>query len=340
MGRRSAVLATAAIAAIVVVASAWALTGTWTAYPGQTATYQASIQQPIDSGNTSNWNSKSKGAIPIMFKVSSGLGPLAFESIYSDNTSPNDGGGTCGVGSGPDRANDCAFLRFVPDTSTTFSQITDLVANYSFTLGNCHGGSLRWQVRLDVGNDGSTANDGNIFVYYGDHPNFTDCTTGTNNQSGSNMIGLADARYDLTQVGGTFYDTYANALTLHGATKVLRASLVIDSGWGGDQRLSVASARVNDNTFTPTPSSGLTPTCDLPPATLRLSKVSPAPDGAVNEEAVQAPLVDNGDQFRIVDCKYQFIQSIPALAVKGAGQYKIEILISGNPVGTAYFDLK
>jgi hypothetical protein len=37
--------------------------------------YRATVQQPIDSGNTSNWSSKSKGTIPVMFKLelSSGI---------------------------------------------------------------------------------------------------------------------------------------------------------------------------------------------------------------------------------------------------------------------------
>jgi hypothetical protein len=37
--------------------------------------YQATVQQPINSANTSNWSSKSKGAIPVMFKLelSSGI---------------------------------------------------------------------------------------------------------------------------------------------------------------------------------------------------------------------------------------------------------------------------
>ena len=49
------------------------------------------------------------------------------------------------------------------------------------------------------------------------------------------MINLADLRYDTSQVGGTFYDTYANAMTLVGDMAIIRASLVLDSGWAGDQ---------------------------------------------------------------------------------------------------------
>ena len=66
-------------------ASAAITAGTWTQYPTGATEYQAEVQQPINTANTSNWNSKSKGAIPVMFKLSSRTGPAAFESIYSDN---------------------------------------------------------------------------------------------------------------------------------------------------------------------------------------------------------------------------------------------------------------
>jgi hypothetical protein len=45
-----------------------------------------------------------------------------------------------------------------------------------------------------------------MFIYYGDLPNFTDCTT--NNQSGVNMIAPRSALC-ITWSGGTLFDTYA-----------------------------------------------------------------------------------------------------------------------------------
>jgi hypothetical protein len=316
--------------------------GTWTAYPGQSTSYSAAIQQPIESGNTSNWSSKSKGAIPIMFKLSSGLGPFVFESIYSDNTSVNDGDGTCGTGSGADHANDCSFLTFTPNSTVTFNDIAQLASRYLFTLGDCHGGALRWSVR--------TSPSQSVFIYYGNPPQFGNggvdgCTSSANggvNQSGSNLIGLSDLRYDTSQyAGGTFYDTYAHAQTLVGTTPILRASLVLDAGWGGNQRLTLTDATVQTgtftDTFTPTASSTLAPTCNLPTATLKMTRIDPQPDGDVNESPVQQSF-DNGNVFRVVDCKYQYNLAIPALP--GSGTYKVEIQIGGNTVGTAYFDLK
>ncbi len=287
-------------------------TGAWTLYPPQGISYSAQSQQPINSANTSNWSAKSKGAIPVKFALSTQPGPPVFESIGSD----------------ADTANDYSFLSFAPNPGLTFGQIHRVKADYSFTLGNCHGGSLRWQI-------GTAA--GNLFIYYGDLPNFTDCTT--NSQSGVNMIGLSDARYDTSQLGGTFYDTYAHALSLIGGAPITYAALVLDSGWGGDQRLTPSNVNVNDNTFVPETGSP-TPTCDLSPtAYVEVSELSPNANGSINEEPVQASLDDSGDIYRVVDCMYMYNLSIPSL--KGAGLYRVEIQIpQGTVIGSAEFDLK
>src|SRR6266851_1010312 len=288
---RLILLVVMALAAPVIASGA--TTGSWSAYPGQSTVYKTQVQQPINGDGSSIFSNDSKSVIPVKFALLSGLGPFAFESIYSDNTSINDGGGTCGTGSGADHANDCAFLSFTPATTTTFDQITNLVANYSFTIGNCHGGSLRWSVR--------TSPTQSVFIYYGAPPNFTDCTspdsriTGDTNQSGENMIGKPDLRYDTSQyTGGTFYDTYAHAKTLVGTDPVIRASLVLDSGWAGDQRLTLSSATVNDNTFAPASPSPLKSTCKLPPAAIKVTKLSGTPLGVVNEPISIQPADTNG----------------------------------------------
>jgi hypothetical protein len=318
----TALAVVALTAALIGGASAATTAGTWTQYPTGATTYQADVQQPISSANTSNWSSKSKGAIPVMFKLSSGTGPAVFESILSDASD----------------ANDFAFASFTPSSTLTFSDITTLKTDYAFTLGDCHGGALRWSVR--------TSSTESLFIYYGDTPNFTDCTT--NSQSGTNMIDLSDLRYDTSQyAGGTFYDTYAHALTLMGSAPILRVSLVLDGGWAGDQRATVSNITVNDNVYQwDAGGTGVVaPTCNLPDATIQVGKADPVVDGAINEEPVQASLADTGNAFRVVDCKYQYILSIPSL--HGAGTYWVEIKIGGvavptpnSPGGKVKFDLK
>jgi hypothetical protein len=321
----AATLGVVATALTLISAGAAAITtGTWEQYPTGVTEYQAAVQAPINPDKSSNWSSKSKGAIPVMFKLSSRIGPAAFESIGSDANT----------------ANDYAFVSFTPDPSITFNDIAILKTDYTFTLGDCHGGSLRWSVR--------TSPSQSVFIYYGAAPQFGNggvngCTPTSPlgvTQSGTNMIGLSDLRYDTSQyAGGTFYDTYAHAKELVGTAPIIRASLVIDSGWGGDQRLDVSNTTVNDNVYQFVSSAGsFAPTCDLPPATLKITKISGTETGPVNEEPVQASLVDSGTQFRVVDCKYQYILSIPSL--RGIGNYLAEIQIDGTTVGSASFDLK
>jgi len=313
-------------------ASAATTTGTWEQYPTGATEYQAQVQQPINTANTSNWSSKSKGAIPVMFTLSSRVGPAAFESIYSDAST----------------ANDYAYVSFTPSPGITFNDITTLKTDYAFTLGDCHGGSLRWSVR--------TSPTQSVFIYYGAVPEFGNlgvngCTPSSTlgaSQSGTNMIGQPDLRYDTSQYpGGTFYDSYAHAQELVGTSPIIRASLVIDSGWGGNQRLTISDTTVNDNVYQFVSSAGgaYTATCDLPPATIAVSKNDPVADGDINEAAVQASLADDGNAFRVVDCKYQYVLSIPSL--QGSGTFEVQIWINGvhvptpgSPGGKVKFDIK
>jgi hypothetical protein len=289
-------------------------TGTWAQYPVGAPVYQAQIQQPINSANTSNWSSKSKGGIPVMFKLLEKPGPAAFESILTD---------------GPG-ANDYAFVTLTPDQPLTFADIGLLKTDYAFALGDCHGGSLRWSVETALGN---------LFIYYGAPPNFIDCTT--NSQSGVNMIGLHDLRYDTSQVGGTFYDTYTHALSLIGAEPVLSVSLVLDSGWAGDQRATITNTTVNDSVYQ-WDAGEFAVTCDLPVATIDVRRIAGSPTGPVNEDPVQVSLTDAGDAFRVVDCKYQYVLSIPSLGgIVGTYQVGVSFDDGVSDVPTvAQFDLK
>jgi len=305
------------IAASLLVSPALASTnGTWTAYPGQTAIYQTSVQQPINTDGSSNFKANGKAVIPVKFSLSQGTGPFVFESIGSDVSTDND----------------VSFVSFTPGSTVTFNDITELSSVYAFTLGNCHGGALRWSVRVS-----STQS---VFIYYGDYPNFTDCTT--NSQSGTNMISLSDLRYDTSQVGGTFYDNYAGAVALVGNMAILRASLVLDGGWGGDQRLTLTSATFKTaaftDTFVPAPSSALTATCPTLEGKIKIAKTDGAPTGEVNEPISIQPN-DNNGIFRIVDCKYMY--NLATSSLSGVGTYTVSVVINGvTATNPAVFDLK
>jgi len=296
--------------------TSWADNGTWTAYPGQAATYGAAIQQPINADGSSNFKANNRVVIPVKFALSQGLGSFVFESIGSDN----------------DTDNDFSFVSFTPNTPVTFNDITELSAVYAFTQGNCHGGSLRWSVRTSASQS--------LFIYYGDYPNFTDCTT--TSQSGTNLTGLADLRYDTSQyAGGTFYDTYAHARALMGSSPIIRASLVLDSGWGGDQRVNLTSATVStaafSDTFTPQPASSPTPVCPTADATIGVIKTGTSPSGIVNEPQTIQPQ-DNDGMFRIVDCKYMY--NLATSSLMGTGTYEVWATIDGTTFFVARFNLK
>jgi len=306
-----------------------ATSGAWEAYPGQQTSYATQIKQPINADGSSVFANNSTSVIPVKFGLSSGLGPFVFESIYSDGVDPN-----------PDTTDDYSFLSFTPASTLSFNDITVLKADYAFTLGDCHGGSLRWSVR--------TSPTQSVFIYYGAVPEFGNggvngCTPTSPlgvNQTGTNMIGQPDLRYDTSQyVGGTFYDSYAHAQALVGTLPIIRASLVLDSGWAGDQRLTLGSATVNDNTFTPPSATAMKSTCALPPADIKVTKESGDPPLGVVNEPVSIQPADTNGQFRIVDCKYMYNLAVSSLS--GIGKYKVEVVINGNSVPPgAEFSLK
>ena len=305
-------------------------TGSWYQFPEAAAIYQTSVQQPINADGSSSFRANGNSVIPVKFALAAGLSAPPFESISSD--------------AGLD--NDYSYVTFTPSPSVTFATLTNLKANYAFTLGDCHGGALRWSVRLDVGNDGIEANDGSIWIYYGSPPHFGNSSLGGctptspsgGSQTGVNMIGLSDVRYDASQLGGAIYGLYADALANYGTLNVLRASLVLDGGWAGDQRLTLGTVTVNDNVLTPPVASPLTPTCALPDAQIKVTKIANAPTGPVNGATSRQP-ADNNSVFRRVDCKYMY--NLATGSLFGAGTYLVEALIGSTlATGGAVFDLR
>jgi len=112
-----------------------------------------------------------------------------------------------------------------------FKDISKLSAWFNVTATDCGGGSPRFSIAIDMNGDGTFTQptDGHVFVYFGPYPNFYDCPFGW--QSTGNLIGNTDLRFDLSQVGGPWYGSYADALALLGNKRVLYISLNVDSGW-------------------------------------------------------------------------------------------------------------
>jgi hypothetical protein len=108
----------------------------------------------------------------------------------------------------------------VPAGINTIADLTTLATDYMFTQGSCGAGSPRFAV--EVNNDPDT----NLFFYLGPPPNYTGCTSGTWTASGN----LADPGnlVDATQLGGSFYESYADVVQAYGSDTVTDIALVLD----------------------------------------------------------------------------------------------------------------
>ena len=89
----------------------------------------------------------------------------------------------------------------------TLDDLTSLSTILWVTEGGIGGGSPRFSIGLDEDGDGEA--DNSVFVYVGDAPNFTQ---GTGLIFTGNLLTKTDLRVDTSQIGGTFYDTYENAI--------------------------------------------------------------------------------------------------------------------------------
>jgi len=378
--RLSTILAGTALLAGLFVspASAAETTGNWYFHPAQTFTsssvvthsfmYQTAVRPPINADGSSNWPAK-RGVIPVQFDLLAAptttttttkmYDPPAWESLQSESGPPFSsktvsyaqiclvkdllGPGTC-----PDAPASPAL---------TFNDIQNLSADYVFTTGDCHAGSLRWDVYVQHG-----ASIEVVEVYYG-NPNAdippTQSCSGAYSEAGKNLMSTSDPTLPVNRfemLGGwgvdpvpPLYTTYDRAVasTNGGTDKVVDVQLTLDSGFAGDQKATVSTVTVNDNTWVPKTTETTTTTtvdgpgvktCDLPAAELRWGKNDATPTGAINEaESIQPK--DTGQFYRQVDCKY--IYNLDVRSLSGTGTYTVWARIGGTNVPVpATFDLR
>jgi predicted outer membrane repeat protein len=76
-------------------------------------------------------------------------------------------------------------------------------------------------------------------------------------------------------------------------------------------------------------------TCQLPPATIALTRTAGGTIGRI-DESVYSGNADTGSNFRIDSCLYVYNLNSRAL---GVGTYRVDILINGQVVGSAVFGL-
>jgi len=130
-------------------------------------------------------------------------------------------------------------IDFATPTSMTVGGLSNLSTDYMFTTGSCGGGAPRFQLNTTLGN---------IFVYVGPAPNYTNCASNIWVPSGNVLYPFVDT----SQIGGTFYDTWANAQAMWGSLAITGIQLVTDGGWavGGTQIVLVDNVMINDTTYT------------------------------------------------------------------------------------------
>lgn len=320
--------------------------GSWTITPRQSyqdststttsTAYQTSVRAPINADGSSNFPAK-RGVIPVQFDLLSGTNSTAMTTRTYDPPVWQS------IGSTPaDPSDDFTAAVFTPSTSLTFDDVASLNATYAFTAGDCHGGSLRWTVNVTH----NTASQ-NVHIYYGD-PGGNQTCSGAASGSGQNLITTgATNRFEIQGMAAPLYRSYADTTAVVGGDHVNWVGLILDSGFGGDQKANVSDVTVNDNTFVPKTSEVIstvttpgtfTKTCDLPQAALRWAKNDNTPTGAINEaESIQPK--DTGQYYRQVDCKY--IYNLDVSSLNGIGTYSVWVNIGGTNVRQpAVFDLR
>jgi hypothetical protein len=78
------------------------------------------------------------------------------------------------------------------------------------------------------------------------------------------------------------------------------------------------------------------PTCDLPLATIAVYRTGTEGNQEI-DESVYSGNADTGSNFRIDSCQYVYNLSASAL---GVGTYRVDIIINGQIVGRATFQLR
>jgi hypothetical protein len=78
------------------------------------------------------------------------------------------------------------------------------------------------------------------------------------------------------------------------------------------------------------------PTCNLPPATIAVTRTAGANIGSVNE-ATYMMSADIGSNFRTDSCQYVYNLNSGSL---GIGTYRVDIKINNQVVGSAIFQIK
>ncbi len=181
----------------------------------------------------------------------------ASSTLFGDATMLNAGGNPGGVlqiRSDAMVAPNYGGISFDDLNGSAFSSLTTIGTDFNVTDDNCGAGAPRIDVAVTNGVDS-----GNISLYLGPAPSFNSCTPNTWTSSGN----LVDGSHtlDTSQLtGGTFYDTYAHALSAYGSYTITGIQVVTDGSWNstatggdGEQTILIDNTVINSATYAYTP---------------------------------------------------------------------------------------
>lgn len=313
-----------------------------------TTQYQATVQQPINApGQIPSVFSNKARTIPVKYQVQSRTCTPGTSTLYP--------GVLKSFAASENPGLIATNLNWTPPSGSglTVDQISSLVADFTWTQGGDHTGSLRWQIDTP---------DGALYVYYGDSStDFQTDSNGPDYYSGTNMMGLTDIRAEFQGFSNPKYDKLANifgeaaptaSYGTIGQEPVLDIGLVTDSGFAGDQQVALQDASIvtpaGTSTYVPG-TVGTTASCTgwtndtTDPMWLYLAKVSGGtPPAQIDESVIDNTQGDTGGQFRVVNGFYMYNLPLSQLTDLTAS-YTIGISPNSdgsNPVGLVSFGLK
>jgi hypothetical protein len=132
----------------------------------------------------------------------------------------------------------------VPNGVTDLASLNNLGTDYMFTQGSCGGGAPRFSVMVTT-----PSGSANMFVYLGPAPSYTGCPDNVW-QSTGNLV-TPTSLVDASQLGGSFYESYAAVQAAYGSYPVTDVSLVTDAYWfAGTQTVQADNVQINNSTVT------------------------------------------------------------------------------------------
>jgi hypothetical protein len=185
--------------------------------------------------------------------LSAALAMVALPAAAAELTFTNTvGGDTTGTGPFTLTSTDSTYsiLRFINSETVDFGDLTNLDLTYDVVKGGVGGGAPRIVVVTDANHDGVA--DGDFAILLGPPASFVDPSLGVHNSG--NLLAMDDTgRYDLSDIGGSFYTNYAAALAKAGGYGVLRFSVVLDSFGGNDKTIMIGAGGLSASGGVPEP---------------------------------------------------------------------------------------